>query len=89
MRIFGNNVSRKKFIGWFSVFLFVTTIINGQINPVISDTAALSNPNAAMDRYHQLLRHSDPMMYLAFPIAKPVLDSGTLKRWRREKWVLG
>ena len=74
MRVFADNLGRKKCIGWFPVFLFVATIINGQITTVISDTAALSNPNAAMDRYHQLLRHSDPMMYLAFPVIKPILD---------------
>jgi hypothetical protein len=74
MRVFPNNLVRKKSIGWFSAFLLTATIINGQVGVVISDTSALSNPNAAMDRYHQLLRHSDPMMYLAFPVIKPILD---------------
>jgi hypothetical protein len=58
MRVFANNLVPKKSIGWFSVFLLIATTNNGQI----SDTPAFPNPNAAMDRYHQLLRHIDPMM---------------------------
>jgi hypothetical protein len=74
MRIFVNTQSGKKFTCWFLVFLFVAAIVNGQATAVINDTADVSDPNAAMDRYHQLLRHNDPMMYLGFPVVKPILD---------------
>ena len=27
-----------------------------------------------MQRYHEILRYHDPVMYLAFPIIKPIVD---------------
>ena len=38
------------------------------------DSLAVDNPNYAMDRYHDVLRYHDPIMYLAFPIIQPVVD---------------
>lgn len=38
------------------------------------DSVSLSSPNYAMDRYHNILRYHDPIMYLAYPIVKPIVD---------------
>jgi hypothetical protein len=36
------------------------------------DSLAKENPNYAMDRYHDILRYHDPIMYLAFPVIHPI-----------------
>lgn len=36
------------------------------------DSISRSDPNYAMQRYHDILRYHDPLMYLAFPIIKPL-----------------
>jgi hypothetical protein len=38
------------------------------------DSTALSAPNYRMDRYHRLLRYHDPLLYIAFPLVKPIAD---------------
>jgi len=38
------------------------------------DSLLRSNPNYAMDRYHDILRYHDPIMYVAFPIIKPLTE---------------
>jgi hypothetical protein len=38
------------------------------------DSIAEDNPNYAMDRYHDLLCYHNPLMYLAYPVIKPVID---------------
>src|SRR5688572_29728907 len=38
------------------------------------DSFSVGNPNYGMDRYHDILRYHDPIMYLAFPIIQPILD---------------
>lgn len=39
-----------------------------------ASTKAPPGPNAAMERYHDLLRYHDPLMYIAFPVIEPVED---------------
>ena len=36
------------------------------------DSLSQADPNYAMDRYHDILRYHDPVMYLAFPIIRPL-----------------
>ncbi len=38
------------------------------------DSVSLADPNYSMERYHEILRYHDPVMYLAFPVIKPVVD---------------
>jgi hypothetical protein len=38
------------------------------------DSISLAEPNYAMDRYHDILRYHDPIMYLAFPLVKSIVD---------------
>lgn len=38
------------------------------------DSLSIADPNYGMDRYHDILRYHDPIMYLAFPIIEPVVD---------------
>jgi len=38
------------------------------------DSLSVSDPNYGMDRYHDILKYHDPIMYLAFPITKPLVD---------------
>lgn len=36
------------------------------------DSLSQADPNYGMDRYHDILRYHDPVMYLAFPVIKPI-----------------
>src|SRR5438045_2979246 len=38
------------------------------------DSISQADPNYSMDRYHDILRYHDPVMYLAFPIVRPIVD---------------
>jgi hypothetical protein len=38
------------------------------------DSLSVASPKYGMERYHDILRYHDPIMYLAFPIIKPVKD---------------
>ena len=38
------------------------------------DSISQASPNYGMDRYHQLLRYHDPIMYIAFPVVEPIED---------------
>lgn len=38
------------------------------------DSISVTNPNHLMDRYHQLLRYHDPIMYIAYPVIEPIED---------------
>jgi hypothetical protein len=38
------------------------------------DSISLEDPNYAMERYHDILRYHDPLMYLAFPVVSPVVQ---------------
>jgi hypothetical protein len=38
------------------------------------DSLSDKDPNYGMERYHDILRYHDPIMYLAFPVIKPVVD---------------
>jgi len=37
------------------------------------DSISLADPNYAMDRYHDILRYHDPIMYLAYPVIRPII----------------
>ena len=38
------------------------------------DSIPESNPNYAMENYHDILSYHNPLMYLAYPVVKPVVD---------------
>jgi hypothetical protein len=38
------------------------------------DSAVRSDPNFGMERYHEVLRYHDPLMYLVFPVVKPIVE---------------
>jgi hypothetical protein len=38
------------------------------------DSVSQTHPNYAMDRYHDVLRFNDPIMYIAFPVIKPIKE---------------
>jgi hypothetical protein len=38
------------------------------------DSASRSDPNFGMQRYHEVLRYHDPLMYLVFPVVKPIKE---------------
>jgi hypothetical protein len=40
------------------------------------DSLSANDPNYGMDRYHDILRYHDPIMYIAFPIIKPITERG-------------
>ena len=72
----------KLFIGskqFFRIFLFAVLYFfncraSAQDLIPLDDSLQAGNPNAAMDRYHEFLRHNEPLMYLAVPWVKPVVN---------------
>ena len=72
----------KLFKGWnktkdslcFLFFFYQIISVHGQQNNILNDSILKKGPNHALDRYHETLRHNDPMMYLAFPLIKPIVD---------------
>lgn len=36
------------------------------------DSVLLNDPNFSMERYHELLRYHEPVMYVAFPVVEPI-----------------
>lgn len=59
----------------FILFLFLLPIIKGNSQFIWSpDSATLADPNYAMNRYHEVLRFHEPVMYIVFPIIKPIVD---------------
>jgi hypothetical protein len=65
---------KAKKVFWFLLFLYLVVPVHGQVNDIVNDSVLQKDPNHAMDRYHETLRHNDPMMYLAFPVIKPIVD---------------
>lgn len=56
-----------------ALILLMTTLCAKAQNTLWSpDTLSTTSPNFAMDRYNQLLGYHDPLMYLAFPLIKPL-----------------
>src|SRR5688572_26003343 len=55
--------------------LFFLFTLEGQAQRFIwsPDSISVTNPNYAMDRYHDVLRYHDPIMYLAFPVVRPIV----------------
>jgi hypothetical protein len=59
------------------IFLLVSlTFLTGYSQRYIwtPDSLSGSDPNYGMERYHDILRYHDPIMYLAFPIIRPIVD---------------
>ena len=57
-------------------FVLLTLLLrtsDGQSLSLPVDAASQNDPNYAMKRYQELLRHNDPVMYLALPVIKPVI----------------
>ena len=59
---------------WLLLFLYRMVSVHGQVNGMVNDSISEINPNHAIDRYHEVLRHNDPMMYLVFPVIKPIVE---------------
>ena len=60
--------------GLVSIYLLVVFNTQGQEFTWSPDSIQRSSRNYPMDRYHEILRYHDPIMYLAFPIITPVVD---------------
>ena len=41
---------------------------------ILNGDSVNANKIHGVDRYHQILRYNEPIMYLAFPVLKPILD---------------
>lgn len=61
-------------IACLAVFSFSVLSTGAQVAFWSPDSLSLANPNYGMDRYHQLLRYHDPIMYIAFPVVEPIED---------------
>src|SRR5688572_13874248 len=59
---------------WFLLLFYRMASAHGQVNDMLNDSVLQKDPNHAMVRYHETLRHNDPMMYLTFPVIKPIID---------------
>src|SRR5215203_928615 len=70
---------KAKKVFWFLLFLYRVVSAHGQVNDIVNDSVLQKDPDHAMDRYHETLRHNDPMMYLAFPVIKPIDRTVPLK----------
>jgi hypothetical protein len=44
------------------------------IASTLSDPGPVKQDQHAVDRFHQVLRYNEPIMYLAFPIIEPIVD---------------
>lgn len=53
--------------------LFIVLNADGQTNGW-SASLDSNDANYGVDRYHDILRYHDPIMYIAFPVIKPVLE---------------
>ena len=62
--------SRKYFL---LLCLIVCISVNAQRYIWSPDSISKDNPNYAMDRYHDVLRYHNPLMYLAYPVVEPVV----------------
>jgi len=60
----------------FILFLFflLSTRVSSQGFIWSPDSITLADPNFAMSHYHEVLRHHDPVMYIVFPVIKPMVD---------------
>ncbi|HEX6333102.1 MAG TPA: hypothetical protein VFZ78_02685 [Flavisolibacter sp.] len=57
-----------------SLFFYVLSVAHAQNGTWSPDSLSMANPNFRMERYHDVLRHHDPIMYLAFPVITPLDD---------------
>src|SRR5687767_11225057 len=60
----------------FIFFLTLLTAFTGRAQRYIwsPDSLSVIDPNYGMERFHDILRYHDPIMYLAFPVIKPIVD---------------
>ena len=63
---------RVKKIGFVLLCFFL--IKSGATQDPASESVMKPESNEGMNRYHEVLRHNDPIMYLAFPVIRPVVD---------------
>jgi hypothetical protein len=81
------------------ILLFLFTYLFG-VKPITlaqnyiwaPDSISLAEPNYAMDKYHDILRYHDPIMYVAFPFIKPLVTRSVPLRDGEGKngfWVEG
>src|SRR5689334_4536889 len=61
-------------ISQLALLLLLTDTLNGQYFIWTTDSTITTNPNYSMERYHEVLRYNDPVMYLVYPVVKPVVD---------------
>jgi hypothetical protein len=65
----------KRFIEtFFLVAFFLLSFNSGRQQVLLPDTSKETNPNHAMEKYHEVLRYHDPYMYRAYPGTKAVID---------------
>ena len=74
------NWNARKNILWFLFYFSLAKINFGQVHDLFNDSISLANPNYAMDRYHETLRYNEPVMYLAIPVIKPILERSVALR---------
>ncbi|HKH60040.1 MAG TPA: hypothetical protein VKA49_04365 [Flavitalea sp.] len=60
--------------GFLSIFFLIACRTQAQDYTWSPDSIQRSSRNYPMDRYHDILRYHDPVMYLAFPIITPIVD---------------
>lgn len=54
--------------------LFLSIAANAQRYIWSPDSLLQNDPNYTLDRYHDILRYHDPIMYLVFPVIRPVSE---------------
>ena len=65
----------RKMNKYFSVFfgLLLSLSLHAQRYIWYPDSIIQDNPNYGMDKYHDVLRYHNPLMYLAYPVIEPVV----------------
>src|SRR5688572_4338258 len=51
----------------------VSTTADSLTKPTV-DSLVKDDPGNALDRFHETLRYNEPIMYLAVPVIKPILE---------------
>src|SRR5687768_10738335 len=67
-----NSLKMKKFLLLFCLFTGMN--LYAQVFTWSPDSISLADPDYPMARYHDVLRYHSPLMYLAFPVIKPVVN---------------
>ena len=64
-------MQKRKFL-FFFLFLFIAVNSYPQKYIWSPDSLSTQDPNYGTDRFHDILKYHDPIMYLAFPIIQPI-----------------